>query len=880
MSDLNPDDIADISVLKGPSAAALYGSRAGNGVVLITTKSGKNSQGFGVSINSNTVMDIPFRYLPFHSNFAAGQREGILDEGSAYWAGPELDVGNTAPIWNSNGEAVPLESHPDNAKNFLENGLTTTNNIGITNAYDRGSFRLSYTNMFNDGVIPGTNLKRNTVNLSSSYNIAPTLTVSTNINVGQTSSDNRPANDRGANPLNALYSVPQHIDIRDLENFWVPGQEGVQQLSYSDGANNPYFLAHALQNSFFRNRAFGNIILEWQITPSFRLMGRTALDRFSEERETRIPYSYNRNRRGAYGLQNLYRQETNTDFLATYEKEVGQFSLTVSGGGNIMRQEGSALTNETRELAIPGLFTIGNAAPGSIQAISTRFDKAIYSIYGLANIGFREMVFLDLTARNDWSSTLPAANRSYFYPSASLSLLLDNMLQLPDFVTMAKLRAGWAQVGNDTDPYRLEPVLSVLPDWGDVKRLGVPSTLLNAELKPEIATSFEIGTDLMLFEDRLRFDITYYELDNENQILGIRLPNSSGYSAKQINAGLVSSRGWDISVGVTPLNGPLRWDMNFNFTRNRTTIEELSDGIEYFQLWSEGKARALTFVGQQIGDIWDRDYVRVEDESSPYFGWPLLSNDGYLQDRSGIDDLVKIGNFNNDFTLGIQNAISYGRFTLNATIDWRQGGEFYSRTYTYGESDYKSQRYLDNFIQYDDPANLPELLKSNPEEYIIGVDNRVGGSTPERGGFEFSEDSEFFPGTDGAFIPGVYQDEEGNYVENLGDPATTRFIPASSIYPWDFARASTFDASFVKLRDISLGYSLPEVITDKIGMRDATVAIYSRNIILWTKAKNGIDPENAFQPGSSAHGQFRQGVERWNAMPWVIPVGIKLSANF
>ncbi|MEO0331136.1 MAG: SusC/RagA family TonB-linked outer membrane protein, partial [Bacteroidota bacterium] len=162
----------------------------------------------------------------------------------------------------------------------------------------------------------------------------------------------------------------------------------------------------------------------------------------------------------------------------------------------------------------------------------------------------------------------------------------------------------------------------------------------------------------------------------------------------------------------------------------------------------------------------------------------------------------------------------------------------------------------------------------------IGVDNRVGGSTPDRGGFEFPADNEFFPGTDGAFIPGVYQDEEGNYVENLGDPSTTRLIPASFIYPWDFARASTFDASFVKLRDISLGYSLPQVITDKIGMQNATVAIYSRNIILWTKAKNGIDPENAFQPGGSAHGQFMQGVERWNAMPWVIPVGIKLSANF
>jgi hypothetical protein len=533
--------------------------------------------------------------------------------------------------------------------------------------------------------------------------------------------------------------------------------------------------------------------------------------------------------------------------------------------------------NSNQVLSVLGLYRLSNIPADKLLPPSNfSSEKAIYSIYGMASLGFRDMLYLDLTARNDWSSTLPAENRSYFYPSASLSWIASSTFNLPQAISLLKFRAGWAQVGNDTQPYQLQQALQT-NTWGNLVTTSVPASLLNAQLKPEIATSQEIGADISLFNNRLRFEGTYYYMENKNQILDLSSPSSSGYTTRRVNAGLLASKGWELSLGGTPLRSESGWnlDLNVNFTRNRTTVEKLADGLEFITLWDDNGGGSFTRVGEQIGNLYSRGYAYVKDPNSPYYKWPILDKNGEwisVNDRSARE---KVGNFNPDFLLGMQMSLSYKRFTLAASFDWRVGGEFQSYTYRYGESDWKSQRQIDNLIPgglYGE-QELMAMLKSDPNRYIIpenGNFPRVGGYTQATGGFEV--DGEY----DNGFIPGVIEVSDGVYEEHLGGPGTN-FYPISNMYPWSYNKQITFDASFIKLREISFGYDIP----DFLGFRNANVAVFSRNIMLWTAAKIGIDPERAFQVTGNAQGNtantFRQGIELQNVMPWTVPFGFKVS---
>lgn len=910
ISSINPDDVESVSILKGPNAAALYGSRAGHGVVLITTKSGSKSKKMTVSVNSNTVFDKPYRFLNMHHKFATGilpftpdnnpYPGGVLliDENSSGGVGPELDKGYKAVQWNSpkdaNGNPIATElvSHPDNVKNFVRTGITTTNGVSIANSNDLVTYRMSYSNMSNRGIIPNSDLFRNSLNISSTVRLSKKFTVSTNIDLSRNNSNNRPATNRGTNPLQWAYAVSPHIDIRDLRNYWVPGQEGLQQLSQGPGDyNNPWFLAYQVNNSFVRDRVFGNIKADWQITPNLTLMGRYSLDTYREERQTKIGNSYTNDARGSYGIINLSRFERNADFLLTYKREINDFSFSVSGGGNTRYQKNTDMTSASKNgtgLVIPGLYTLSNIAPANLSIGSAMYEKAVFSAYGLANLGFKDMVYLDLTARNDWSSTLPKANRSYFYPSASLSVLLNEMIPMSNQISLFKLRGGWAQVGNDTNPYSLLATLGNSGAWDGITRLSKSGQILLPDLKPEIATSYEYGVDLNLFRNRLRMTATYYQVENRNQIIPTKLPGSSGFTSKNINAGLLVSKGVELTLGGTPIDKDgWRWDVNANWSRNRTTIKSLSDGLEFYTLWTDAKGGAWTYVGDKIGDIYDAEIVTVQDKSSPYYGYPILDDDGSWQSISASNTRNKIGNFNPDFILGMQTSLSYKGFSLNMSFDWRNGGNFVSQTYRYSESDLKSQRFLDNLINPNGMTGdqLRNYLVNNDKVIIRG--NKfpiVGGPTKEYGGFPFEYGGNTYDYA--VFNPGVIAqyNEKGDivgYTENLGGPGT-KYIPYGDNYPWSFTRAATFDASFVKLREISLGYDLPSAVVKRLGLQNANVAVYSRNIILWTKAKIGIDPEQAFQQesGAQAGTQFKQGIERYNVTPWVMPIGFKVGLTF
>ncbi len=489
------------------------------------------------------------------------------------------------------------------------------------------------------------------------------------------------------------------------------------------------------------------------------------------------------------------------------------------------------------------------------------------------------MIYLDLTARNDWSSTLPKENQSYFYPSASLSLLVNEMLDLGSRVDLLKLRAGWAKVGNDAAPYQLYPTYGNAGQWGDATRLGKSGTILTPNLKPEEATSMEFGADIRLFSDRLRIDGTYYMVDNRNQIIrNIPIASSSGYSSVNINAGLVESQGWEFLIMGTPVKrGNFVWDLGVNFSRNRTTLIEITEGIDFITFWRDAKGGAKTYIGDEIGDIWDATLLTVEDKESPYYGYPIVGGENLRwQDKPSEAFMTKIGNYNPDFMLGMQTSVSYKGFSLNMSFDWRKGGQFVSQTHRYMSEDKNGGSWLDQLIHPGDRTGqeLRDWLVANEHEYILNGFHVVGGPTVEYGGFP-----ESYSGVevnDGVFIPGVVQNGDGTYSENLGEEGTM-FVPYIIAYPWSFTKSSTFDADFLKLREISLSYQFPLSITSKLKIQDLTISVYSRNIILWTKAKIGVDPERAFQAES---GGFKQGIERYNIEPWAIPLGFKLNFTF
>ena len=912
ISDINPDDIASITVLKGPSAAALYGSRAGNGVVLITTKSASKSKGVSVSVSSNTVFDEPYKYVKRETKFAAGYFSftpddfppgyfPTIDYSQAAGAGMELNKGYYAVQWDSpldaNGVPVPKEliSHPNNVADFVQTGVTTTNGISISNRNDVMDYRVGFNNMSSRGLIPNSDLFRNNLTLNASSKVHEKLVISTNINVNRSWSNNRPSSNRGTNPLQWAYAVPPDLDIALYKNYWEPGKEGFQQRTPdNDTYNNPYFLAHEVNNSFIRDRIFGNLKGEWQITPEFSLMGRYALDYYTETRETKIAPSYSGEpNNGAYGIVNLRNYERNADFLATYNKDLGEFSLSVSAGGNALLRSGANVTNASAPssgLVVPGVYSINNIKSGALDYSSSRYEKVIYSAYALANIAWNNMVYLDLTARNDWSSTLPPENQSYFYPSASLSFLLNEMLPVGDQFNLIKLRGGWAKVGNDADPYSLYPTYADAGQWGDATRLSKSGTILTPDLKPEEATSWETGLDFGMFNNRVRFEGTYYQVDNRNQIIrNIPIAPSSGFDQININAGKIESTGWEFMLGGTPIqqNG-WNWDISVNFSRNRTRVVELSDGVDLIKFWSDAKGGAWAYTGDELGNIYDSKIVVVEDKNSPYYGYPIVGGgDNEWQSIDAKDTKNVIGNYNPDFLAGLQTSLSYKGFTLNMSFDWRHGGQFVSQTYRYMSEDASSQIWLDGLINPGGRTGkeLRDWLVANEDQYIKNGFHVVGGPTAEYGGFP--EKYSGITVNDGTFVPGVVavSDGEGGttYVENLGENNPLPYMPYVVSYPWDFTKPSTFDADFVKLREISLTYQLPPGITKQLGLQNANVSVYSRNIILWTKAKINIDPERAFQAESSTQGngiQFKQGIERYNVDPWVIPVGFKIGLTF
>jgi TonB-linked SusC/RagA family outer membrane protein len=535
-AEINPDDVASITVLKGPNAAALYGARAANGAILITTKSGKKAQGFGVSVNSGVTFERALR-LPDYQNVYGG---GLNPDAYTLYDVPPanpLQAGNSggyswgprmngqlfkqfgSPLLpNNDREPIPFLPRPDNVSNFFQTGITSNQNIALAYGGENASLRLSYTRLDQTGIVPNTDLKRNYLALNAGAQLHRLLRVDAALNYANSGSNNLPTS--GYGPASHMYNFlweERNADLNWYRNYWVPGQEGIQQRNNLTFADNIYFMTYETISPFDKNRVYGNVRASLDITDRLMLQLRSGIDTYSEVRRTRKAFSALRRPQGMYRFQEVAFTENNSDFLLRYRPKMDDlFSLETSLGGNIMHQSNRVATATNVALAIPGVYNIGNAESPS-QLDESDQKKSIYSLYALAQIGFRKFLFMDITARNDWSSTLPKGNNAYFYPSVGLS---GNITEVADLakvgISFLKLRASWAQVGKDTDPYQLQQFYNYSLPWGGNAAVTNRSVIANAGLKPEITTSYEFGTDLRFFSDRIGIDFTLYNIRSRN----------------------------------------------------------------------------------------------------------------------------------------------------------------------------------------------------------------------------------------------------------------------------------------------------------------------------------------------------------------------------
>lgn len=850
--DINPDDIESMSVLKGPNATALYGSRGANGVILITTKSGKNSQGIGISFTNSTtfesVLRLPkwqneygqgkngeFSFLNggFQSNINAGINDGV-DES---W-GPRLD-GRLIPQHDSPTSAglragdvaarprdaagnytdvitaTPWVANPNNIKDFFLTGNTVSNNLAITGANEKGNIRISLTDLQSKGTLPNTDYNRRTYALSGAYNLKDWLKVSSSLSYINSFSKNRPNNSYGTENIMYLWVwFGRQINMNSLRDYWQPGLEGIQQYNYNyNWHDNPYFTMFENTNAFDKDRLIGNVRADIKLNDKLSLMLRSGIDLSNDLRVGKRAFSTQRFARGQYREDNVYSKEQNTDFLLSYNNQFSEdFNFGASFGGNIRNEKSRYKRISANSLSVPGVYNFENANE-PLSKTQYNWEKEVRSLYAFINLSYKDYLFLDITNRNDWSSTLPRNNNSYYYPSVGLSAILSEMFEMPEAVSFAKFRAGWAIVGNDTDPYNIISTYSFREAFNGMPRVSAFKVLKNANLKPEKSNSIELGADIRLFKSRVGIDIAYYKTNVGNQILTLPVSETSGLNARIINAGKVENTGVELTLNLKPVRTEdFSWDINTNFTSNKGTVKELIDGMDTYQISENNGVQILAKVGGRVGDMYGTGFEKVDGKILYKDGLPVRSN-----------KLIKLGNYNPDFMVGFQNNLKYKNFNFSFLFDWRKGGIIHSRTVAIGGT-----------------SGMLDFTTVGRENGIVG--------------------------------DGVMSDGSGGYVPNNVNVAASSYY--SSTYSRGNEAVPIFDASFVKLREVKLTYNLPSTFLEKTFLRSASLSLVGRNLALWTENKH-VDPETLSFDG----GTIVPGLEDM-ALPSSRSYGFSLNVQF
>ncbi len=853
IADINPEDIESLTVLKGPNAAALYGYRAAAGVILIKTKTGRGAKGLGVTINSNTSF-ATVNILPDYQNeygqgsngkfsYVDGKGGGVNDGVDESW-GPALD-GSLIPQFYSNGQAVPFVAHPDNVKNFFKTGVTLNNGISLTGSTDKTDYRLSYNNLHQTGIIPNTSQGRNSFALNSTFKLSPKLTVTTIANFIKDDADNLPGagGKRATSTMLQFTWFGRQVDISQLKNYKdANGNTFNWNNSYY---SNPYWLAYENTVGQHKNRLIGSVELNYKIIDGLSANFRTGTDYYTDRRKIKIAYGTNGTPFGSYEEDAYTFNETNTEGRLQYTKKLNSdFSLDLLGGGNISTQQTEQNDQVAPKLAVAGLYTLSNSRD-PLVSLNNFLKYKIYSYFASAQLGYKNYAFLNVTARNDWSSTLPRANLSYFYPSVNGSLVLSEALDIrSDVLTYLKLRGGWSKVGKPGRPYQLINTYDFTAPFGANPQQNLSSIDLNPNLKPEITTSGEAGFEVGFFQDRLHLDVSVYNTNSINQIVNVDVSPTTGYSQKLINGGRINNKGLEVQLGLTPIKSKdFTWDITTNYSLNRSKVVKLDDEgrLQSIVLGSDRTVQVLAALGQPYGTLYGNAYTR--DASGQIViganGTPVINpTKQYL------------GKFTPNWLGSINNSFSYKGINLGFLVDARFGGSIYSNTNRTGTytgvlaSTLPGRGTANGGLSYYYPGN-------NTAATAV----QVTGSAPA--GVTVYNDGKIFNG-----------------VKADGTKNTT-ILPAQSFYKGftNVDEAFIYDASYIKLREVKLGYAFPSNWVKGIGLQSATVSVVGRNLWIIHKNAPNIDPETAFNTGNG------QGLEDLT-LPTVRNIGFNINLKF
>jgi TonB-linked SusC/RagA family outer membrane protein len=835
VSDINPDDIEKITVLKGAGATALYGSRAAGGAIIITTKSGqRKGKGIGITYNANVSIDQVNRWPDYQLEYGEGRTSTYY----SYFDSP--DGANTSTTvaagrawgpkfngqmyfqYNPNSpDGKPTERTPwvpkkDYISGFFRTGVTISNSIALEGGNDRGSARLSFTHLKNNWILPNTGFERINASLSVNQNISDRLKLSAKVNYTNKRSDNLPA--AGYNNQTIMYfliiGTAPNIKPGWFKPYWQPGLENVQQKNpFNTGPDNPYLELYEMLNKMNKHGVVGNVSATYQVSDKLDVMVRTGMDMSFEFRSQQRPFNITKFPRGMYREQNVFSYENNTDVLLTYKGNFSnQFKYTISAGANAMRQTYDFAGLYADQLSQPGVYQISNSLDQAV-ADPLKTKKAVNSIYGLAQFSYNEKIFLDLTGRNDWSSTLPYSNNSFFYPSISTSFLLNELLNIPSPVSFAKLRVSWAQVGNDTRPYQTNKYYDRIYS----NSFTNSSTLYNASLKPEITSSYEAGIDLRFFKNRLGIDVSLYNNKSRNQILAIPLDPVSGYSNALVNAGLINSKGIELLLTGKPIvNKNFSWNTTVTWSLNKSYVKELEAGITNQVLYAhENNVSIEARVGGRMGDMYGRGFQRSPE------GKIIYSSVGL---PAPLDPVTrKWGNAFADWKAGIMNEFTVHQFRISVLFDGQKGGSLYSQT------NHKANT-----------LGKTKITLPGREDGIVG--------------------------------DGVVLAADGKYTPNTVRVAASSFY--DNYYQISNAEVNVFDASFIKLREARIEFNLNQKILHSIGVTQSSIAVYGRELFNFTKFP-GFDPEG----GNLNNGTLTPGVELMQ-FPSTRNMGVNLTLKF
>ena len=816
ITDINAYDIESISVLKGPNASALYGSRAGNGVILITTKTGSETEGLGISLNTNLTADTPMFLPDFQNEYAQGTLGAAYtdiasDYGSSSW-GPKM--GATQMYFD--GRPRVTQAYPDNVKDFFNTGIKAITSMSIQNASENGSVRFSYTNNDTQGMIPSSSMISHNFNLRGVMNLSDKLSIDAKATYF-TQEVNGRQQMGGEGIMGVLYQMPRSVDINDLKKFQVdnPGTPDEFKVLNYGGSNsqtaNPYWMANHDEYNERRNRFFGFAKINYEFTDWLSAFVRVGADVTDTKTKRITKPGHHFYRGGRMDLNTVSSGELNTDLVFTAKKDItSDLNVVVNAGGSLSKRTYQGYYQFGENFKIPTKFFLNNAANILAPNETPLTTKKVNSAFASANFAYQDFLYVDLTSRNDWSSTLGEENRSYMYNSASVSAILNNIVDPEQEVfNLLKLRAGYAQVGNDTDPYQLYQTFDV-PGQGylGLTTLSAPSIKLNEDLKPEQVTSIEFGLEGSMLNNRLNFDISIYDKETTDMIFNVPVPAATGFQFFKENVGKVSNKGVEITLGGRIIqNSKMVWDSSLNYSKNENELLELIDDLETFTYMTtnDGQVALRAQVGGTIGDIYGSVWETNES------GQRLLREDGRPQSS---DPNQYLGTAQPDFLAGWINTFRYGNYTLSFQIDGRFGGQFYSNTSrnldSYGVSE-RTLQYRESGVTLD------------------GINSATGASNTEA-------------------ITGQ---------EYWGSLAVQNYV---------------YDQDNIRLRELSIGYQIPN--TQSYGIQSASLQLVGRNLFFFSKDAPDVDPEMTLGTAIGAQGF------NLNNLPSTRSLGVNLTLNF